>query len=262
MRVNPAALLMLVGMSLTAQGPPWSIEKEAGLGKQLAADVRQRNTAIDSPTVQAYLDSLGRKIAAFIPDTRFPFTFSVIAEDPCRTTHEPVALPGGYIFVPAALFVAAQNENEFAGMLAHAMEHVAQRHGVRKATGGTSATIPLIFMGGWGGSCSEGTAVPRGFLASQRSAELEADALAVQTMARAGFDPKALMRYLERLQGAAPGRDERVAALLAAMEKLPKVTYTVSPGDEFASARQEVRSLTERTVHTKVPPALMRNKQE
>ena len=55
---------------------------------------------------------------------------------------------------------------------------------------------------------------------------------------------------------------ERVAALSAAIDKLPKVNYAVSPNDEFAIARQEVRSLMERPVRPKVPPALMRKKPE
>jgi hypothetical protein len=59
----------------------------------------------------------------------FLFTFILFADDTCEITHEPASLPGGYVFVPASLFVATHNEAEFAGMLAHAMEHVAERQG-------------------------------------------------------------------------------------------------------------------------------------
>ena len=281
MRVRRIAIAILAGVSLSAQEPLgpaqngdfYSLEKEAALGKQLAADVRRRTIPIDSPIIQNYLDRVGQKIGAYIPEAKFPFTFSVIADDPCRTIHEPTALPGGYVFVPAGLFVAAQEEDEFAGMLAHAMEHVAQRHGTRQATRGTTATIPLIFIGGWAGGCSGGQAIPVAFLASQRSAELEADVLAVQTMARAGFDPNALVRYVERVQvqptgtmsksySPIPDRDERIAALLATIEKLPKIDYTVAPPDEFATARQELRRLTEQPLRSGAPPSLMRKKQE
>src|SRR6185295_11797215 len=103
------------------------LEKEAALGKQLAAELRERMSPIDVPVVQNFLDQLGKSIAALMPDAKLPFTFTPIAEDPCLTTHEPVAMPGGYIFVPAALFLAARDEAEFAGMLVHAMEHVTQR---------------------------------------------------------------------------------------------------------------------------------------
>jgi predicted Zn-dependent protease len=277
-RVRRVAMFLLAGVSLSAQEPlgpaqngvNYSLEKEAALGKHLAADFRRRTIPVDSPVVQIYLDRVGQKIAASMPDARFPFTFSVIADEPCRI-HEPTALPGGYVFVPVGLFVAAQEEDEFAGMLAHAMEHVAQRHGPRQATRGTTATIPLIFMGGWG--CSGELAVPAAFLASQRSAELEADVSAVQTLARAGFDPNALVRYVERVQvqptgpmskvySPIPDRDERITALLAAIQKLPKVDYAVAPTDEFATARHEARRLMEEPVRSKAPPSLMRKKQE
>src|SRR5262245_17734472 len=103
-----------------------------------------------------------------MPNANARFTFSVIAEDPCTTVHEPAALPGGYVFVSAALFLAAQNEAEFAGMVAHAIVHIAERHGTQATRGQAVnyAGVPLIFMGGWGGFCAEGLAVPRGFVAA------------------------------------------------------------------------------------------------
>jgi predicted Zn-dependent protease len=275
MRIDRVAILILAGLPLTAQEPLgpannganfYSIEKEGALGSQMAASVRQRTTRIDSPTLQNYLDRLGRRIAAELQGTKFPFTFSVIAEDACPTIHEPVALPGGYVFVPVALFSTAQDEGEFAGMLARAMEHIAERHGARQATRGqvvNYASIPLIFMGG-SGSCSEGLAIPRGFLALQRSNELEADSLAVQTMAHAGFDPMALLRYIERVQfqpgsatqkvfSALPDRDRRVASIRSIIEKLPPANYT-APVEEFAAVQRELNGLVER----RAPPTLKR----
>src|SRR5437879_13364529 len=164
--------LILAGLALTATdsvglagkgGNFVSLEEEAALGRQLAAEFRKRTTPIDKPTVQNYLDRLGKRLAAHVPDATFPFTFSAIAEDLCPTIHEPAALPGGYVFVPAALFIAAQDEAEFSGLLAHAMEHIAQRHGTRQATRGTMvnySSVPLICMGG---GCSEWRAIPLGF---------------------------------------------------------------------------------------------------
>jgi len=281
MRLRRVATLIVASVSLTVQEPfgrsqdasAYSLEKEAALGRRLAADVHQRTIPIDSPTLQSYIDSLGHKIAGYMPDAKFPFTFSAIADDPCGTIHEPAALPGGYIFVPAALLLAGQDEAEFAGMLTHAMEHVAQRHRTLQATAGTFATVPLVFTGGWAGGCSEGPAIPVAFLALQRSAELQADLQAVQTMARAGFDPKALVHYVERVQdrpsrtmsktySPMPDRDERVTALLATMEKLPKVAYAVAPSGEFVRAQQEVRRLVGQSVPSDAPPSLLRRKPE
>ena len=88
------------------------------------------------------------------------------------------ALLGGYVFVPAALFLAARDEAEFAALLAHAMAHIAARQGNVQPTG--LASVPLIF--GFGGSCTEGGALPVGFTATRRGFELQADALSLQTM--------------------------------------------------------------------------------
>jgi predicted Zn-dependent protease len=247
------AVLVLAGSPLIAHQPS---EKEAALGRHLAAEVRRRTTTLENLAIQNYLDRLGQRIAAQFPDPKLPFSFSTIAEDLCPTMHEPVALPGGYVFVPAALFLAAQNEAEFAGMLAHAMAHIAKRHGIRNAV--NSGSSPVIFLGGWAGGCSE--LVPRGFLAAQRSNEIEADLLAVETVAKAGFDPKELWLYVERVQvlGAAtrwlPDRDQRLAALVSAIEKLPPTDYAVS-ASEFAAARQKIRSVSAQPARSAERPA-------
>jgi hypothetical protein len=93
------------------------------LGKQMASELQRRTRAIEDTRIKEYVDSLGRRVASAIPETKTPFTFTVIADDPCPTAHERGSLPGGYIFVPAALFLEAQSEAEFAGMLARPMAH-------------------------------------------------------------------------------------------------------------------------------------------
>jgi predicted Zn-dependent protease len=267
------AISVLAGLPLFAQKQAavgtglnsHSVEKEAALGRQMAAEFRQRTTAIASRSVQDYVENLGRELASQMPASPFSFTFSVIAEDPCPTLHEPYALPGGYVFVPAALFPAAQNEAEFAGMLAHAMAHVVERHATRRATRREliqAAGIPLVF----GPGCASEVAVPVGFLKVQRSFELQADVLAVPTMAKAGFDPNALARYTERVQpqvsatGAEfsplPPRDERILSILSEIAKLPPSDYTTLPTGEFDAAREEVpRPLPS---NRSTPPSLRR----
>ena len=184
-----------------------------------------------------------------MPDAKFTFKFSVVANDTCQSTHEPASLPGGYVFVPGALFIEANSEAEFAGMLAHSMEHVAERQSTRPGTRDRIANpenIPLIFMGAWSGGCSEGKAIPAGLLPTGRSHELEADRLAVQAMARAGFDPQALVSYIKRVQtpqteifSALPARDERVAAMNLIIERLPRFGYEETT-DAFVANRERI----------------------
>ncbi len=273
MILDSIAILVLAGLPSFAQSPAtvgtgvdsYSIEKEAALGKQMAADFRQHTTGIASRTVQDYVDNLGQRLASQIPTSPFRFTFSIIAGDPCPVVHEPYVLPGGYVFVPAALFLAAQDEAEFAGMLAQAMARAVERHGARLTTRGEpnrSASIPLVF----GPGCASQVAVPAGFLKVQQSSERQADLIAVQTMAHAGFDPNALARYTERVQPRAsvtgsvfsplPPRDERIASMLSAIAKLPPTNYANPSTGEFEGARDEVRHLPPSNRST--PPSLRR----
>ena len=283
MRIARAAVSFIVSLPLLAQYQAtggkganfYSLEKEAALGEQLATEMRQRTTAIENPHLQEYVDRIGQKLADHSPNARSKFTFSVIAEDPCPTVHEPAALPAGYVFVPAALFLAAQDEAEFAGMLAHAMEHVAERHGTRQATRGEiagSASVPLVFMGGING-CASDQAVPLGFVAFQRNFERQADFLAVQAMARAGYDPRALARYIERVQppvpppstaraafSPLPRRDDRVGIMESAISKVPATQYAAPAPGEFSAAQEEVRRFI--GSHHTATPSLRQNPPE
>jgi predicted Zn-dependent protease len=153
------------------------------------------------------------------------------------------------------LFLAAKDEAEFAGMLAHSMVHVSERHYTREATRvalANEATVPLIFMGGWTGyGTRQGgpVLVPVGMLKFQQVAETEADTLAVAISSGAGFDPSALLRYINRVQAESPGTGgrafaARVSNLEAAIQAQPQQTYTVADPDEFGRIQVEVRQVT------------------
>ena len=277
MLMRGLVLCALAGLLSFAQNPTtnanglnlYNVQKEIALGEQLAAEFRGRTTTIISPSVEQYLENLGQKLASQMPKIGFGFTFGVITEDPCPTIHEPAALPGGYVFVPAALFVAAQDEAEFAGMVAHAMAHVVERHGTQQATRGQlmqSGSIPVVFMGSSAGCNSEGP-VPVGFLKFQRTFEREADFLAVPTMAQAGFDPNALVHYTERVQprvsttplvfSPLPLRDDRIATMSSAITKLPPTHYAAPIPGEFQAARESVRQFL--PPNRSAPPSLRRN---
>src|SRR5260370_28066656 len=153
-----ASLLFLVALTLSAQerhvgkGVGFkSVEKEAAIGASFARDVRRNTTAIESPAVRDYVQRIGGLLSPQV-SSPLSYTFSVIADDRGGPTHEPLSLPGGYIFVPSKLILTAKNDAEFAGMLAHAIAHVAERPGTRRATrgqGANTASIPLIFVAGW-----------------------------------------------------------------------------------------------------------------
>src|SRR5262249_32980033 len=118
--------------------------KEQALGAQLAQELRSRTTAVETPEVVGLVNREGRRLAAQF-DPKIQWKFAVIAEDKNGKRHEPVAFPGGYIFVPEVLV----GDATFRFMLAHAMAHVALRHGIKPGT--MLAGSPVIFMGGWAG---------------------------------------------------------------------------------------------------------------
>jgi predicted Zn-dependent protease len=236
------SLLFLIGLTLAAQ-QPYSAEKEAAIGASLATDARNSTTAIESTAVRDYVQRIGGRLAAQLSNP-LSYTFSVIADDRGGSTHEPLSLPGGYIFVPARLILNARNDAEFAGMLAHAMAHVAEHHGVRQVTRGevaNAASIPLIFMGGWM-SMGEGdeSLIPMAFRSTQRRLEVEADVLAVKMTSGAGYDPEALVRYIGRTQPP-DSRESRIAGMGNAIRDLPAKDYSVGSAEEFVRVQDEVR---------------------
>jgi beta-barrel assembly-enhancing protease len=243
------------GQGVNFYGPA----KEAAIGAQLAQQERQRTTPISNAAVRGYVERIGQKLAAELPNAGVTYTFEVIADAVGGPTHEPLSLPGGYIFVPASLILTARNEAEFAGMLAHAMAHCAERHGTRQATRGEVAnlsTIPWIFVGG------DQQLVPIGFRSFQRRFETEADLLAVKMAASAAYDPEGLVRYIGRMQpedaarpnSAMPARDSRIAGMEKAIQQLPPKIYTST--DEFPSIQDEVRQAMPSTPLQ--PPSLVR----
>ena len=260
--------LLLACATLSAQSGAnlYSVEKEKALGAQLAAWYRQHSHVPDAPTVNAYLDELGQRLAIQAPATGFTYTFE-LADDEQTWIHEPAAFPGGPVFVPASLILAAADEDELAAMLAHAIAHIATRPLTRQNTPGQTANnsaAPLIMMGGWSGNATQDNAAPIAFREAQRKKELESDQVAVDILSSAGYDPQALARYIERAQPAdppqpnakapCPGKEQRLAALQGAIRLLPPATYSPHPG--LDPIRQQVTQLTARP--PKSPPRLAR----
>ncbi len=209
-------------LSLAVCGQSIPPEKERALGRAMADHVRRQSGSFVNPEVSAYVERVGARLAAAVPGVEF--RFEVVGPG----AQEPVGLPGGTVLVPASFFQLAEEEAEFAGMLAHAMGHVVLRHGMVNARPAAEGGIPLVFLGGWASvhadSRQTAALVPAGLLESYRRFELEADQYGAEVAARAGYDATALRGYLQRVQPeepAAPARSplpakaERLAALRA-----------------------------------------------
>jgi len=132
------------------------------------------------------------------------------------------ALPGGYVFVYTGLVKMADEEDEFAGALAHEIAHVAARHMTRQATRQQIAqmgSIPLgVLLGGWGGMAARqgaGLGIPMTFLSFGRKDEAEADYLGVQYMYAAGYDPNGAVSMFEKLEALERSQPGAVSRLFA-----------------------------------------------
>jgi predicted Zn-dependent protease len=172
MKFRPAISILLAS---AAYGQQFTLEKEAVLGEQMAAAFLKENTPIETKSIQAWVEQTGSRLAAHA-ETPFKFRFVVIAGD-TGPTHEPRSFPGGYIVIPAQLFLSCRDDAEFAGTLAHAMAHVVNRDATRAATAvQRDGMVPLLpsFPG-------NGPAM--------RQYEAEADATAARMMREAGYDP-------------------------------------------------------------------------
>jgi predicted Zn-dependent protease len=259
-------LVGLLALPLVAQQGVnfFSLEKERAMGDALAADVRRQGQPLDNAGVDAYVKRVGSQLIAQLPEQPFTYNFEVIVS-PDAT--EPISIPGGHVFVPASFLLSAQNEAEFASMLAHSIGHIALRHGTRSATRGqlvNASSIPLIFMGGWGGAHAPAAArtslIPLGFLRFQREFELDADRFGVQLASRAGYDARGLRTYVQRTQPSdanpttspLPPREQRLAKLDELLNETPQAQP--SPNDDFRRVQEAAREALKQPVRR--PPTL------
>ena len=177
-------------------------EKEVRMGRMLAAQVDKEAKFIDDPIITEYVNRVGQNIVLH-SDAKVPFTIKVIDSDEVNA----FALPGGFFYVNKGLILAADNEAELAGVMAHEIAHVAARHAMenqRKMELIDYGMLAGVLLGGPilsnvlynGAGFFEGMA----FLKFSRGAEEEADKLGVQYMWAAGYDPSAMATMFEKLE--------------------------------------------------------------
>ncbi len=179
----------------------YSIEREEQLGQQLATTVDLTSKLVNDPVITEYVNRIGQIIVRH-SDAQVPFTIKVIESDEINA----FALPGGFFYVNTGLILAADNEAELAGLMAHEIAHVAARHATRAETRQqiwNALSVPLLYLGGPAGMALRslaGVAGPMSFLKYTRDAEREADLLGVEYEYATGYDPQAFVQFFEKLQ--------------------------------------------------------------
>jgi predicted Zn-dependent protease len=179
----------------------YSLETEIRMGRQYAQMVESSSKLVTDPVVTEYVNRIGQNLVRN-SDAKVPFTIKVIDADEINA----FALPGGFFYVNSGLILAADNESELAGVMAHEIAHVAARHATRQMTRGQLAnigTIPLIFVGGGIGYAVRSVAsigLPMTFLTFSRGFEAEADYLGLQYMYKTGYDPQSFVAFFEKIE--------------------------------------------------------------
>lgn len=195
----------------------YSLEKEQQLGRELASELEQQVRLLDDVVITEYVNRVGQNLVRN-SDAKVPFTIKVIDDDEINA----LALPGGYFYVNSGLILAADNEAELAGVMAHEIARVCARHATRSMTKGriwNLASIPLIFVGGGAGYAIRqvvAVSVPMSFLKFSRDAEREADFLGIEYEYAAGYDPSELVQFLEKINARERPQKHRLVAKLFA----------------------------------------------
>ncbi|WP_324780411.1 beta-barrel assembly-enhancing protease [Thiobacillus sedimenti] len=189
----------------------FSDQDEQALGRAIMRDVYADPRYLDDPEIETYLNQLGYRLVSVSGRNQRTFTFFVV-DDP---TINAFALPGGNIGVHTGLLLAAQSESELAGVIAHEISHVTQNHLARMVEAQsqsywpTMAALALALLASRSNPNVAGAAIAstqaysiQNQLAYTREYEREADRLGYDMLTRAGFDPRAMSTFFERLQRA------------------------------------------------------------
>ncbi|MGA9475466.1 MAG: M48 family metallopeptidase, partial [Terriglobales bacterium] len=203
-------------------GDWYSLETEIKIGKQYSMQVDNSVKMVQDPVVNEYVNRIGQNLVRN-SDAQVPFTIKVIDSDEVNA----FALPGGFFYVNSGLILAADEEAELAGVMAHEIAHVCARHAMRQMTRANWAnigTIPLIFVGGGIGYAvyeAAGLGLPLTFMKFQRNFEAEADYLGLQYMYKTGYDPQAFISFFEKIQAKEKKKPGTLAKAFASHPQTP-----------------------------------------
>lgn len=218
---------------------------EARIGQAIMRNIRATGKLVEDPQITEYVNEIGHRIAAYANEGEHRFTFFVV-DDP---NINAFALPGGYIGVHTALLEATRSEDELAGVLAHEIAHVTQRHiaravhaNQRQSILSTAIMLGAILAGAAGGSgdavqgaiaVAQGTAVQQQ-INFTRSNEYEADRVGIKALANAGFDPQGMASFFEVISRETQPVESRIPEFLR--------THPVSSA-RIAEARSRARDV-------------------
>lgn len=274
---QPMGLPSLGAASAADLSPAW----ERRLGESIIAQGRVDPTYVHDPDINQYLNSMGQRLVQYAPPNSAQIDLFGV-KDPVINAF---ALPGGFIGINTGLMVAATSESELAGVMAHEIAHVTQRHIARGFTQQKQsshialASIAAALLATLAGSANLGAGVAAFGQASavdsqlgfSRDAEREADRVGFQMLSKAGYNPEGMQDLFERLMQASqfnergssgaylsthPMSIERMSDMQNRTRTLPKSDYRDSDAFWYIRARARVLQADDRTFLTRVKEQL------
>ena len=214
-----------------------SESQEIEMGQQAAVEVRQSSGVVPDTALQAYVRTIGLKLAKASERPNLPWSFDVV-DDPAVNAF---ALPGGSIFITRGILSYMQNEAELATVLGHEIGHVTARHSVHQMSRAQVAqgllgigSVLSSDVASVAGVASQGLGLL--FLKYSRDNETQADDLGFRYSLNDGYDVRAMRSMFEML--------ERVSAA-GGGGRLPQWLAThPDPGNRIAKTDQRLATVT------------------
>ncbi len=242
---------------------------ERRIGETIVRDLRRQGVIHDDPELTDYLNRFALDLTSTAPAAGYSFEFFLVLDN----TLNAFALPGGYIGVHTGLIVAAQSESEMAGVLAHEIGHVTQRHIARMLARDRQSSVLMLAalvlsalaarsnpQAGIGIASLGTTMYQQQMLSFSRDAEREADRIGFDILRQGGFDTNGMVGFFGRLQQAGrlyennapeylrthPLTSERIADI---QSRVGASRYKQRPDSfDFVLARAKLRALSDTSV--------------
>lgn len=179
-----------------------STEKEISMGRSIAESI-EKNPEVKlnpDPLITERVRKIGKRIASVSDRKEVNYEFYVIDKDEVNA----FALPGGYIFIFSGLIDKVESDDELASVIAHEVGHVVARHSVKRFQGAIGYNILQILMVATGSRTQDLGMINEAFghmiMSYSREDEALADRIAIKYLERAGYDPMAMVNFLEKLK--------------------------------------------------------------
>lgn len=185
-----------------------SRKEEDEYAKALVRQMRAYEVLNEDPLITAFFEDMGYRLVANSNRPDKAFTFVVVDMDVVNA----FAAPGGVVALYSGLILAADDENEVAGVVAHEIAHVTQQHIYRAIENAKAMSIPLllamvglILVGGGSGEAIQGAlmggqaAAQQAMINFTRQNEAEADRIGIQTLSLSGYDPRGMGEFFEKM---------------------------------------------------------------